>query len=95
MKQEILDRLNEIIVDEKGVRVTMDSMFSDAELDSLGTVITIATLEADYPIFKDVPKDADALSSMNFQTLTIRELVRQCILSKQSTTSEPTSETSK
>jgi len=95
MKQEILDRLNEIIVDEKGERVTMNSMFSDAQLDSLGTVITIATLEADYPIFKDVPIDADALSTMDFQTLTIRELVRQCILSKQSTSQEVSSKISK
>jgi acyl carrier protein len=95
MKQEILDRLNEIIIEEKGVRVTMDSKFSDAELDSLGTVITIATLEGDYPIFKDVPIDADALSTMNFETLTIRELVRQCILSKQSTSPEASSKINK
>lgn len=93
MKQEILDRLNEIIVEEKGVRVTMDSLFSDSELDSLGTVITIATLEADYPIFKDLPKDADALSTINFETLTIRELIRQCVLSTTTTSQEQASET--
>ena len=93
MKQKILDRLNEIIVEEKGVRVTMNSLFSDAELDSLGTVITIATLEADYPIFKDIPVDADALSTIDFTTLTIRELVKQCILSTTSVSQEPTSET--
>lgn len=81
MKQKILDRLNEIIVEEKGFRVTMNSNFSDADLDSLGTVMTIATLEADYPIFHDVPIDADALSTIDFKTLTIRDLVNKCRLS--------------
>lgn len=81
MKQEILDRLNEIILEEKGTKVSMNSTFADANLDSLGTVITIASLEAEYPIFKDLPIDQDALSTIDFQTLTIRELVRKCILS--------------
>ena len=35
MKQQVLDRLNEIIVEEKGIPVTMDSMWTDSELDSL------------------------------------------------------------
>jgi acyl carrier protein len=90
MKQEILDRLNEIIVEEKGERVTMDSLWTDSNLDSLGTVITIATLEADYPIFYDVPVDADALSTLDFQNLTIRDLVNKCRLSIINTSTEPT-----
>jgi acyl carrier protein len=96
MKQEILDRLNEIIIEEKGVRVTMDSLFRDSQLDSLGTVITIATLEGDYPsMFADIPLDQEALSTLNFETLTVRELVRKCISSKKSTLPEASSETSK
>lgn len=90
MKQQILDRLNEIIIEEKGLRVTMKSMWSDAKLDSLGTVIAIAVLESDYPIFKDVPVDADALTTINFETLTIRDLVNQCRLSIINTSTELT-----
>lgn len=90
MKQQILDRLNEIIIEEKGIRVTMKDTWKDAELDSLGTVITIAVLESDYPIFKDVPIDADALSTLDFETLTIRDLVNQCRLSIINTSTEPT-----
>ncbi len=93
MKQEILDRLNEIIIEEKGVPVTMDDLYSDAELDSLGAVITIAMLEMDYPIFKDVPVDADALSTIDWETLTIRDLVNQCRLSIITTSQEPASKT--
>jgi hypothetical protein len=93
MKQEILDRLNEIIVEEKGDRVTMDSMWTDSNLDSLGTVITISMLEYDYPLFHDVPVDADALQSLDFLTLTIRDLVNKCRLSIIATSTEPASET--
>lgn len=93
MKQQILDRLNEIIVEEKGVPVSMKSMWTDSGLDSLGTVITIATLESEYPIFRDMPADADALATLDFKTLTIRELIRQCVLSTITPSQEPTSET--
>jgi acyl carrier protein len=88
MKQDILNRLNEIIIEEKGQPVTMSSKWTDAGLDSLGTVMTIATLEADYPIFKDLPADADALKSLDFQNLTIRDLIKQCVLSTTPTTPE-------
>ena len=88
MKQQILDRLNEIIVEEKGVSVTMNSMWTDAELDSLGTVIAIAVLEADYPLFYDIPVDADALATMDFENLTIRDLVNKCRLSIINTSSD-------
>lgn len=88
MKQQILDRLNEIIIEEKGVRVTMKSKWTDAELDSLGTVMTIAILEADYPLFYDEPIQADALANMNFETLTIRDLVNKCRLSIINTSQE-------
>ena len=88
MKQEILNRLNEIIVEEKGFRVTMNSMWTDTDLDSLGTVITIAVLESDYPLFYDVPVDADALLTLDFETLTIRDLVNKCRLSIINTSSD-------
>ena len=85
MKQAILDRLNEFIAEEKGVRVTMDSMFSDAELDSLGTVITLAMLESEYPIFKDLDSDITDLISgcglnVVFEAGDCRMLERPCVI---------------
>jgi hypothetical protein len=70
-------------------------MWTDSNLDSLGTVITIATLEADYPLFYDVPIDADALALLNFETLTIRDLVNKCRLSIINTSPEQKSGTDK
>jgi acyl carrier protein len=90
MKQQILDRLNEIIAEEKGVRVTMDSKWIDAELDSLGSVMTVVMLEDSYPdMFKDMPTDADALSLLDFEHLTIRELINRCRLSTIDTSKQP------
>jgi acyl carrier protein len=90
MKQEILDRLNEIIVEEKGTPVTMKSMWTDTGLDSLGTVITIATLEYHYPnMFADLPNDADALATIDFENLTIREIIKKCVLSSNTASPEP------
>jgi len=61
-------------------------MWSDAELDSLGSVMTIVMLENYYPnMFHDMPKDADALSLIDFETLTIRDLINRCRLSAIST----------
>lgn len=88
MKQAILDRLNELIVEEKGERVSMDDTWPDTNLDSLGTVITIAILESEYPIFEGLPNDADALQTIDFPNLTIRELINKCRLSITSTSTE-------
>ena len=92
MKQEILDRLNEIIDDEKGVPVTMNSMFIDAELDSLGTLLTIVTLEADYPFWKGVPLEEDAFMELDIVNLTIRELIKKCVLSTTTPSTEQSNE---
>jgi len=77
-KQDILNRINEVIEDEKGIPVTMQNMFADAELDSLGTILTIAALEEYYPIFQNIPNDEDAIASLDLPNLTIRDLVNKC-----------------
>ena len=86
-KQQILDRLNEIIVEEKGSPVKMSDMWTDAQLDSLGTVIVIAMLESEFPFFKEYSDDVDALATIDFQTLTIRELIKKCVSSITNTSS--------
>lgn len=85
MKQDILDKLNEFIVDEKGTAVTIDSMFVDSNLDSLGTMLTLLELDAEYSFLVDVPNDVDVVEHLSIQTLTVRELVNICKLSSTST----------
>jgi acyl carrier protein len=86
-KQEILDRINEIIVDEKGQALTIDQNFLDSELDSLGVMIVIITLDAEFPIFKDIPED-DQIDYLDIPNLTMRDLVAKCRLSITNTDTE-------
>jgi hypothetical protein len=80
MKQKILDQLNKIIVDEKGIPVTMKSMFMDSELDSLGVMLTLVMLETDYPIFRGIATE-DELAYLDIPNLTVRDLIKKCVSS--------------
>lgn len=85
-KQSVLDRLNEIIEEEKGRPVTLNDMFMDSKLDSLGATITLVTLDGDYGFFGDV-EEGDEL--VGVETLTVRDLVKKCILASTGTSEEP------
>lgn len=78
-KHEILDQLNKLIVNEKGRPVTMDSLFADAELDSLGTILVLAELDADYRIFP--PEKVENEIANLLENLTVRGLIVKCKLS--------------
>ena len=90
-KRDILARINEIIVDEKGLAVPMEGMFLDAELDSLGTTITLITIDSEFQIFDPDEPEHD-LSDLDIKNLTIRDLVVKCILSITNTSTEPKTE---
>lgn len=84
-KKETLDFINEAIEEEKGRVVGMDDMFMDSELDSLGVVLTLLVLEEEFGYMKGVEegKELEAV-----EKLTVRELVKQCILASSSTSKE-------
>ncbi len=79
-KKEVLSRINEVILEEKGTIVTIDSMFTDAQLDSLGTAISLITIDSEFEIF-DPDKAEKDLSDLGIPELTIRELVEKCVSS--------------
>lgn len=81
MKQKILDRINEVILDENGKAVTIDNTFLESELDSLGVMLTLITLDDDYHFLLGVPEDADIVEYLGVLTLTIKDLVNLCRLS--------------
>ena len=83
-KTDVLKRINEIIVEEKGHPVVLDGLFTDAQLDSLGTMIFFITLDSEFDLFEQ----EDDFKSLDFQTLTVRDLVSQCILSNTSTSQQ-------
>lgn len=88
-KQEILDRINEIIEEEKGKAVPIDGKFIDSELDSLGISIALMTIDSEFPIIDDEVEDE--LEALDIENLTMRDLVHQCKLSITNTSTEANS----
>lgn len=88
-KRDILVFINETIESEKGSKVVITGMFTDANLDSLGTFITLVTISSEFNIFSDIEID---IASLDIPNLTIRELVNKCILSSTSTSAGQSNE---
>lgn len=78
-KDKVLKRINEIVIEEKGVPVDKNSLFTDTQLDSLGTMIVLATIDAEFKPFKEGFEKW--FSSVDINTLTIRDVINKCILS--------------
>ena len=78
---EVLEFLNKVIRAEKGNRVTIDSMFKDAELDSFGTVMVLLEMDKKYEYLskcKYANIGDDIFSNIPYETLTILEIVETC-----------------
>ena len=84
-KKEVLDFINEAIEEEKGLAVGMDDMFMDSELDSLGVVLTLLALEEEFGYMEGFEKGKEM---EGVEKLTVRELVKECILASSSTSKE-------
>ena len=83
--KDILARINKIILEEKGVRVTIDSTLLNADLDSFGITVLFIELDADYKYFKDIPEGIDPFTTINYKDITIKEMVNTCILNTTNT----------
>jgi hypothetical protein len=86
-KQAVFEFLNDAIEEEMGQRIDMDSLILDAGLDSLGLSVFFLTVDARYPIYKDVPEGKE-YEAIGLKTLTMKELVRKCVLSTSATDTE-------
>lgn len=80
MREEILEHINRIIREEKGNRVTEDSTFLDAGLDSFGYAVFFMDLDAEYRYFDACEYGDDVFSKIPYSTLTVKEIIDQCIL---------------
>ena len=84
-KKEVLDFINEAIEEEKGLAVGMDDMFMDSELDSLGVVLTLLALEEEFGYMEGFEEGKEM---EGVEKLTVRELVKECILASSNTSKE-------
>jgi acyl carrier protein len=73
MKQKILDRLNELIIQEKGRPITIDDTIKEADLDSLGIVFVFIELDSEYSL-------SDKTNNFwDMANLTVRQIVTGCV----------------
>lgn len=73
---EILEFLNSKIREEHGNRVSMDSKWMDAEVDSFGTTMVFLDMDEKYGCFdKEWFKDHQG----KWDTLTIQEVVERAM----------------
>jgi acyl carrier protein len=79
-EKEVLDFMNTIIEEENGVPITIDSKYSDASIDSFGTVVFFLELDDKFSYFESDEEYREFMNTADFSTLTIKELVQQCIL---------------
>ena len=77
---EILNAINEISVAEKGSRVSnLEAMVRDLDLDSFGYTVLMLGLDDKFGLFSDVPEGTDPFSTIDWDNITIKELVDRCM----------------
>ena len=73
--EEILYNINNIIISENGLPVTMGSLFMHSGLDSLGVMMVLLEIQSEYNI------PVEPIEELDIPTLLIPDLVKLCELS--------------
>ena len=72
--EAILDFINSKVREEHGNRITIDSMWIDANVDSFGTTMVFLEMDEKYGCF-----DKDWLSASKISELSIKEIVKKVL----------------
>ena len=76
---EVLAFINGVIKTENGRRVTIESLVRDADLDSFGHTVLFLELDSKYGYFDDVPKGQDVFEGIDWENITVREVLNKCL----------------
>lgn len=74
--EDALDFLNKKIREEHGNRVSMESKWMDAEVDSFGTTMVFLDMDEKYGCF---PKEWFSANIGKWNELTVREIVERVV----------------
>ena len=88
MRAEVLAKINKIIREEKGRRVTEENTLRDADLDSFGITMLFVALDEEYQYFTKAGYGDDVFKVIPYDTLTISEMIDICV-SETTTTLSP------
>ena len=80
MRAVVLEFINKVVRSENGNRVSEDSKFTDAKLDSFGTAIFFMELDHEYDLFAKMGygEGEDVLSHIDYANITIKEIINLC-----------------
>ena len=78
--EEVLEYINSEIREERGTRVTIDSSLRDADLDSFGITMLFVALDGEYDYFTKGGYGKDPFKEIQYDKITIREIVETCML---------------
>ena len=79
MRTEVLDKINKVVREEKGRRVSETSTLRDAELDSFGITMLFIALDDEYQYFAKAGYGDDVFKVIPYDTLTISEMIDICV----------------
>lgn len=79
-KRDILARINELLLEEKGRKVAMDGNLRDAQLDFMGTTFFLIGLDNEFHMLDKADPERDFLH-IRIKGIQINELVTKCLLS--------------
>ena len=84
---EILDFINTEVRNEKGTRVTIDSLWKDTNLDSFGHTMVFCALDDKYQYFSKAGYGKNPFAEIPYSTLTVAEVIDTCMLETTPTSS--------
>ena len=80
MEQDIIDYMNNIIREEKGSRVTINSSLRNADLDSFGITMLFVALDDEYQYFTKGQYGDNPFGEISYDTIMISDIVETCKL---------------
>jgi len=76
---EILTFMNQTIVEENGTPVKFESALHETNLDSFGYTVLFLELDSKYNIFKDVSENEDPFKTIDWENITVKEVINRCL----------------
>jgi len=74
-EQEMFDYVNKCIRAEHGKKLTLDQLYTDAELDSFGIFVSLNDIDDKYNIMPDTKPGVDPMTLIDWDKFTIKYLV--------------------
>jgi hypothetical protein len=78
-EKEVMDFINEIIVEEHGYRLQPNQKLIESEIDSFSMTTLFLELDEKYEYFKDVPDGTDPFKTIDFENITLQDLINKCL----------------